>query len=325
MDIAEKRVYESTAGRSRLAVATGQGLAVVGISADVIGEFGLALREAVRDVAALGDGRVLAATDDDLVLVALAADRVADTAGTARTGAGPTDAVTIVDDAVIAAGADGTVRRAPKSAVLDADSTADSTLDSTAGSAAGSTTDSSSDDAAPWEPIGEATVRAADGRLLAAADGVYRVGAEEIEHVGLDDARDVASPEGVDASGPFAATADGLFRLGPGWVEEREGSFDLVTAADRPTATTDAQQRVHAAAGGDLFARTDDGWAAVDWPARAAVAGIAYGSDVDAAGADDTPPTFAVAEDGTVLADAGDGWRTRSIGLPDVTGCGIVR
>ena len=321
MDIAEKRVYESTAGRSRLAVATDQGLAVVGISADVIGEFGLALREAVRDVAALGDGRVLAATDDDLVLVALAADRVADTAGTARTGAGPTDAVTIVDDAVIAAGADGTVRRAPKSAVLDADSTADSTPGSSADAAA----DSAADDAASWEPIGEAAVRAADGRLLAAADGVYRVGADGIEHVGLDDARDVAAPEGVDASGPFAATADGLFRLGPGWVEEREGSFDLVTAADRPTATTDAQQRVHAAAGGDLFARTDDGWAAVDWPARAAVAGIAYGSDVDAAGADGTPPTFAVAEDGTVLADAGDGWRTRSIGLPDVTGCGIVR
>lgn len=315
MDIAEKRVYETSQGRTRLAVATGQGLAIVGISADVIGEFGLALREPVRDVAALGDGRVLAATDDDLLLVAIGEDGVAAVVGTESTGAGATDAVAIADDAVIAAGADGTVRRAPIDAVLDAD--------------AG---DPQDDARIEWTVIGEASVRAADGRLLAAADGVYRVEADGIEHVGLDDARDVAAPEGVDASGPFAATADGLYRLGPGWVEEREGRFDLVSTAAGPPATGGARHRAHAAADGDLIARTDDGWTAVDWPAGAPVAGIAYGADADAAGADvdagdvdDAPPVFAVAEDGTVLADAGDGWRTRSIGLPDVAGCAIVR
>ncbi|AGN01387.1 hypothetical protein L593_07200 [Salinarchaeum sp. Harcht-Bsk1] len=314
MDIAEKRVYETSAGRSRLAVATAQGLAVVGISADVIGEFGLALRDPVRDVAALGDGRVLAATPEDLLVVALGADRVAETVGTVPTDAGPTDAVTITGDAVIAAGADGAVRRAPMASVLDAAPAADS----------GSAT------AVAWRAIGEADVRAAGGRLLAAADGVYRVDTDAIEHVGLDDVRDVAAPGGVEAVGPFAATADGLFRLGPGWVEEREGPFDVVAAAGESASaagepTADGEQRVHAASGKDLLARTDDGWTSTDWPARAPVAGIAYGTGDDAAGAEGTPPTFAVAADGTVLADAGDGWRTRSIGLPDVAACAIVR
>jgi hypothetical protein len=335
MDIAEKRVYDSAEGRSRLAVATGHGLAVVGISADVIGEFGLAQNEPVRAVAPVGDGRLLVAAPEDLLVVALGEDGVAETVGLAGTGAGPTAAVTVADDAVIAAGTDGVVRRAPLSAVRGVLESA-AAMEDGSPSEDGATTEAGSPvdgDAVAWTELGEATVRAADGRLLAADDGVYRVGERGIDHVGLDDVRDVAAPAGVGAGSPFAATADGLYRLGPGWTEERAGSFDLVAAADSaengPPAdgSTDSRSpRSHAGtADDDLLARTGGGWTPVEWPARSAPAGIAYGTDADAAGADDEPPTFAVAADGTVLADAGEGWRTRSIGLPDVEGCAVVR
>lgn len=312
MDIAEKRVYEASAGRSRLAVATGHGLAVVGISADVIGEFGLALDEPARAVASAGDGRLFAATPEDLFLVALGEDGVAETAGIAGTGAGPTRAVTVTEGAVIACGTDGVVRRAPLSAIRSA-------LESTENGAVAET------DAVSWTELGEAAVRVADGRLLAAADGVYRVGERGLDHVGLEDVRDVAAPAGVDAAGPFAASAAGLFRLGPGWTEERAGSFDLVAAAEASTAS--GEPRAHAGtADGDVLARRDEeGWTAIEWPARSAPAGFAYGTEADAGGPDGERPTFAVAADGTVLADAGDGWRTRSIGLPDVEDCAVVR
>lgn len=286
MDIAEKRVFDAAAGRTRLAVGTGAGLAVVGISDDVIGEFGLAIRDPVRDLAAAGEGRLLVATGTDVLVVRLAGGDVAATADVVESGAGPADAVAVVDRgalagggsavAAIAAGSDGVVRRA---------SLADADADSPA---------------RDWTALGEADVRAADGRLLAAADGVYRIGDDRIDHVGLDDVRDVA------AAGPLAATADGCYRLGPGWTRDLEGTFDVV-AADRD------RDRAHAASGTDLSERTDDGWAEAAWPLAAPVAGVAYGE-----------ATYAVAADGTVLADAGDGWRTRSIGLPDVTGCVVV-
>ncbi|GAB3689271.1 hypothetical protein GCM10028857_24410 [Salinarchaeum chitinilyticum] len=304
MDIAEKRVYDAAnAGRTRLAVATGQGLAVVGISADVIGEFGLALREPVRDVVAAGDGRLLVATDEDLLVVALGDDGVAATVSSAGTGAGGTAAVTVADDAVVAAGSDGVVRRAPRSAVLG-----------TAIEHAGD------DDPAAWTDLGEATVRAADRTLLATPGGVYRAGDSSIEHVGLDDARDVAAPANGTA-GPFAATGSGLFRLGPGWTEERAGAFDLVATVDGATepASDAGDERgpaAYAAAGTDLLARTDGAWSPIEWPAASPVAGVACD--------DDGNPIYAVAADGTVCADAGDGWRTRSIGLRNVTGCCVV-
>jgi len=298
MDIAEKRVYEASAGRTRLAVATGQGLAVVGISADVIGEFGLALRESVRDVVAVGEGRLLVATEDDLRVVVLGGDGIAETVGTAATGAGPTEAVSVADvadggaSAVIAAGSDGLVRRVELSALLDAAADSDAAVD--------------------WTPLGEAAVRTADGRLLAAEDGVHRAGADGIGHVGLDDARDVAVPAAAAAFGPLAATAEGLFRLGPGWTAERSGAFDVVSA--RSSAPSEGPL-AHAGSGEELLERVDGAWGAIEWPARASVADVAYSEEA----------VYAVAKDGTVLVDAGDGWRTRSIGLPDVRRCAVVR
>lgn len=281
MDIAEKRIFDDAAGRTRLAVGTGSGLAIVGLSGDAIGEFGLALRDPIRDLAAAGAGRLLVATDEDVLLVRVAAgEAVAAVEAVTETGGGATDAVAVADDAasaadpvaaVLAAGPDGVVRRAPLAHGVG-----------------------------DWTALGEADVRAADGRLLATADGVSRAGADGIDHVGLDDARDVA------AAGPYAATADGCYRLGPGWTRELDGGFDLVEAGT-------AGERAHAAAGETLRERTGDGWVEAEWPATAPVAGVAYGE-----------ATYAVAADGTVLVDAGEGWRTRSIGLPDVTGCVVV-
>lgn len=281
MDIAEKRVFDSAAGRTRLAVGTRAGLAIVGSSGDVIGEFGLALREPVRDLAAAGEGRLLVATDEDVLLVRVAAgEDVAALEDVAETGAGAADAVAVADGAAIVAGSDGVVRRAEFDGADGLDTT----------------------------EIGEADVRAADGRLLAAADGVYRVrvagvGGREsdaTDHVGLDDARDVA------AAGPFAATGDGCYRLGPGWLRDLEGGFDVVAA-------TPDGGRAHAAADVDLHERAGDGWVEAAWPADAPVGDLAYGE-----------ATYAVARDGTVLVDATDGWRTRSIGLPDTRCCVVV-
>lgn len=307
MDIAEKRVYDASAGRTRLAVATEQGLAIVGISADVVGEFGLALRDPVRDVAAMGDGRLLVATPEDLLVVALGEDGVAETAGTARTGVGATAAVAIAagsaGDAaathrdVVAAGSDGVVRRASLSAVLGrvgADVGGDRGVD--------------------WTDLGEATVRRADGPLLATPDGVYRAGPSSIDRVGLDDVRDVAVPTDDAGVGPFAATSEGLFRLGPGWTEERSGTFELVTTAS--AGDEGIAPAAHARSGEDLLAREDGEWSTVEWPAGAAVA--------DVSSAVDGSSVYAVATDGTVLADAGDGWRTRSIGLRGVSSSAVV-
>lgn len=305
MDIAEKRVYDASAGRTRLAVATEQGLAVVGISADVIGEFGLALRESVRDVVPMGDGRLLVATETDLLVVALGGDGIAEVADSERTGAGGTAAVTIADDAVIAAGSDGVVRRASLSAVLGA-----------------ATEEYGGDHAVAWTDLGEVTVRSADGTLMATPEGVYRVTGSSIEYVGLDDVQDVAAPERGVGVGPFAATSEGLFRLGPGWTEERSGAFDLVATADPGEQSASSHTgksgapTAHAGAGDDLFARVDGEWSSVEWPAGSPVAGLASG--------DGGRPIYAAAANGTVLADAGDGWRTRSIGLRGVVGCCVV-
>ena len=335
MDIAEKRVYEDRDGRTRLAVGTGAGLAVVGLSGAVVGEFGLALRSAVRDVAAAGDGRVLVATDEDVHLVLLGPDDggIADVERIDATGAGTADAVTLYDGHVVAAGRDGVVRRAPLGDGIGHDGPGDDTVGLDSVRDGSMETEHTLD----WDRLGDATVRAADGPLLAASDGVYRVGADGIDHVGLDDARDVV------AAGPLAATGEGCFRLGPGWTAELDGAFDVVAAArTQPEASRErspsrssgasraldederpsAGDLAHAAAGSTLYAyegneagRLSDGeWTEVAWPANAPVAGVDYGE-----------ATYAVATDGTVLADDGSGWRTRSIGLPDVVGCTVVR
>lgn len=161
-----------------------------------------------------------------------------------------------------------------------------------------------------WTPLGTVdAVTALSGDLVGTSDGVYRVVGDDLAAVGLVDVRDVAA-DGV----PLAATADGLYRLGNGWLREREGDFAVV-------GTDSGSDRAHAATAATLFARGDDGWTAVDLPVAEPVVDVAYGECV-----------YAVTRDGTFLveaaadhtADGTGGWRPRALGLPDVTAVAVV-
>lgn len=144
-----------------------------------------------------------------------------------------------------------------------------------------------------WGTIGEIEEPSRfDGSLLA-ADGVYRVG-DDCTYSGLDSVADVA------AAVPLAATASGVYRLGNGWMDERGGDFSAV-ASDGV--------RTHAVREGDLLARPAPGeWVAVDVPTDDPVVDVAYTPDAVAA----------VTESGTMLVAAGEGWRTRELGVRGV-------
>ncbi|MDR9429617.1 MAG: hypothetical protein RI568_02795 [Natronomonas sp.] len=150
-----------------------------------------------------------------------------------------------------------------------------------------------------WETVAEIDgVRAIDDGMVAAESGVYRL---DGTHVGLDDVRDVSG-----SGTPLAATGDGLYALANGWVRALDGAFRCVSSDG---------ERAHAATRETLYERSDDGeWTAVDLPVDGAVVDVAYGGD----------GTYAVTEAGVFLADVGDGWRHRSIGLSGVSGMAIV-
>jgi hypothetical protein len=147
-----------------------------------------------------------------------------------------------------------------------------------------------------WTTLGDVgTPRAVDGGMIAAESGVHQVVGDDLRHVGLDGVHDVHG-RGM----PLAATDGGLYRLGNGWMVERDGSFGVVSADA-------ADDRAHAAGDGGLFAREAVGeWVPVDAPTVPVDVGY-----TDAA-------TVAVTETGTLLADAGDGWRTRELGVTGV-------
>jgi hypothetical protein len=149
-----------------------------------------------------------------------------------------------------------------------------------------------------WTALGEVdAVRALDGELIAAESGVHHT-RDGLPHAGLDDARDVA------AAGPLAATGAGVYRLGNGWLEGVSGDARVVAAEGR---------RAHAVVAETLYARTGDGWRATDPPVDAAIADVAHG-----------PAVYAVTESGTVLVDAGDGWRSRALGIGDVAALAVA-
>ena len=142
-----------------------------------------------------------------------------------------------------------------------------------------------------WTDAGriESAVRAADGDLIAAAGGVF---AADGARLGLDDVRDVA------ADG-WAATGDGLYRRADGeWTRERDGDFVAVTTAG---------DRVIAATADAVTVRRDGSWTHTETPVSEPVADVGTASGL-----------LAVTEAGTVLVDAGDGWRSRSLGVPEV-------
>ncbi|MFO7833159.1 MAG: hypothetical protein R6V31_03675 [Halohasta sp.] len=193
--LTEKRVFGDKSGTTELFVASETGLVGVSVSADQIGEFGLAHRGPVGAVAASDEG-VLIGTDDGL-----------EHSGPAETAAeraqwrtfDPVDAPVGAVDAVgwgpggpVAAGDDHLVGRLNDE----------------------------------WVSLGHIEdVRAVDGGLVAADNGVYRLTTAGVDHVGLDDVRDVAGH-----GQPLAATADGLFALANGWQSVADGAFDRVAS-----------------------------------------------------------------------------------------------
>lgn len=157
------------------------------------------------------------------------------------------------------------------------------------------------DDGSPeadWEPLGSVDdVRALDGRLVAAVDGIHRVTASGLVDAGLDDARDVAA-----RIAPLAATAAGLYELGNGWMVAREGPYGIVA--------TDGEQAHAVAADGTVLERETGGgeWTELETPAEDAIADFAYTDDA----------VVAATESGSLLANAGEGWRSRRIGVTGV-------
>lgn len=147
-----------------------------------------------------------------------------------------------------------------------------------------------------WETLAALEdVGAIDGDMVAAASGVHRL---DGTHVGLEAACDVAT-----SGRPLAATDTGLYYLANGWMRALDGQFRAV-ASDGETA--------HAASRESLYEADDDDWRPVSLPVDGTVADIAYGD-----------ATYAVTEDGTFLANAGDGWRHRTLGLPGVVGVAV--
>ena len=239
ISLEEKRVYAGGSARPAF-VATDAGLARVSVSGDLVGEFGLAVRESATDVAT-ADGRVVAATDE--------VRQLTDDGSQALGFAGAN--VVGFADGIVAAG-DGRLARY--------------------------------DDEA-WTTLAEIEGATAIGDgIVATESGVVGFGGESR---GLDSVRDV--------TGEYAATADGLYR-GPDWEQIREGSFRAVaTYESRLLAVTDS---------GSLLDHDDGEWRDLDAPG--AVADAALTAD----------GIYAITTDGTFLADAGDGWRSRVLGLP---------
>ncbi|GGM58262.1 hypothetical protein J2752_001100 [Halarchaeum rubridurum] len=280
----EKRVYAEQTGTETLLVGTDRGLAAVAVSGDQIGEFALCTTTEVRDVAVSGTTAAVADREDVRTTDA-GRDAVTGDPAFSETGFGDAVAVSYADGALLAAGPKGRVAARENDA---------------------------------WAERGTAPeARRADGALLATVDGVYRVTDADVAHAGLDDTRDVAAGstrrrargtangEGRPAStGPWAATADGVYRLGNGWLAERDGRATAVAArADHAAAVVEDT----------LYEHDGDGWRERDCPLTD-LADVAYG-----AGA-----LYAVDSSGTVAVDAGHGWRTRTIGLPGVAAIGVV-
>jgi len=298
ISLSEKRMYGETRPETHAYVASGLGVTRVETAGGQIGRFSLAHRCSARDIAGQS-GEIAVATEESVL--------VSTDDGFAETGFGPATAVSYDADGLVAAGA-GRIARY--------------------------------DDGEWWEMGAVEDVRALAADLVAAADGVY--GLPGCAYLGLHDATDVA--------GPFAATADGLYRrdaetgtVGPAenWTPVRSGAHSVVAsdggrvyppgASDggrvHPPGASDGG-RVHTADADGLYELTDrDGaspdphWQPCDLPVRERVVDVAYGAD-----------TYAITEDGTFLVDTADestadgrgGWRSRSLGVPEVVGVAVA-
>ncbi|WP_058367701.1 HVO_0234 family beta-propeller protein [Haloparvum sedimenti] len=314
ISLAEKRVYAGSAGRTDVYLASGMGLVRVAVSADKIGEFGIAERADARDVAVAGGPakadadanerprrRLALATAEDLLVARLPSSAEApDAPARSRadasleftsTGLGPTAAVGVHDGAFVAATADGDVRRVDPEAAVGTE--ADHVAETAAGTRLGR--------------VEEPT--AVDGPLVAAADGVHRVVGDTLERVGLSKVRDVAGT-GV----PLAATATGLYWLGNGWMDALDGGFRAVAAdGDGHALAVDdgGDLSIHRGRRGEF---STDEWDAASLPVADPVAAVGYGPGL----------ALAATDAGTLCVDAGDGWRHRTVGVREVRGLTAV-
>lgn len=151
-------------------------------------------------------------------------------------------------------------------------------------------------EAGDWTAVGsvDGEVRAFDGSFAATETGVYQVEAAAVSYVGLDDVADVSA-----ARLPVAATADGLYQLGNGWMRQLDGVYHAVTT-DRTSSRTYA-------AGADVSVRDDGEWERQSVPTDEPITAIVASGAV-----------YAVTADGTLLANAGDGWRSHALGLSEI-------
>lgn len=286
--IEEKRVYGDREGATEAYVSSSIGVVRVRVADDTVGEFGLCDRCTAHDVAA-ADGIVAVATDEDVRLLVPPAEgdeSAADDPALIETGFGPAVAVGLDDAGLLAASPDGEIAR------LAGDVPADD---------------------GDWESIEAAgidTVCAIDGDLIGTDDGVYRVHDGTLDHAGLTAVRDVSA-----AGVPLAATGDGLYKLGNGWMQVLEGSFEVV-AAD-PRSDRGRLTRAHAISGETVYAYGEDDWQEYD-RSGSPIVGVGYGET-----------WYAVTERGTFLSatptDANGPWRSRTLGVGDVTGLAVLR
>lgn len=146
-----------------------------------------------------------------------------------------------------------------------------------------------------WESVGTvSSVRALDGPLVAANTGVYRIG-DGLDIAGLDDVTDV-SATGI----PLAATSEALYSLGNGWMNELAGDFRAVSSDG---------ERAAAVGTDGVYARQEAGWHPLDVPTDETVVDVGFGSGM----------TILATDGGTLLLNHEGDWRSRALGLRNVS------
>ncbi len=250
--LTEKRVFGSKHGTTELFVASETGLLGVTVSADQIGEFGLAIRGPTSAVAA-GDGGVLAGTDRTVQYSPPTdGDSTAQSRAFEAVGGELDDR--IVD---LTWGPDGPIAVTARQVWIPTE---------------WPTANEASRADVEWKSVGELDeIRAVSGSLVAAGDGVYRLTGGSFDHVGLSAVRDIAA-HGT----PLAATDEGLFSLGNGWQQVATGAFRRVGSDGHGHAHAIGDTVLHRSA-------SSNEWTEDELPVDSAVVDIGYGGGLVAA------------------------------------------
>ncbi|RRJ31054.1 HVO_0234 family beta-propeller protein [Halocatena pleomorpha] len=252
--IEEKRVFDTSTGKTDVFVATGLGIARVECSGGLVGGFELVHQCTATDIATAG-GRIAVGTET-AVLVWRDGDFVAtgfrsQTDQQQATERNPVSAVGF---------SDGLVAAGPTRIARHTDGTwRDLRVEGT-------------DSDVP-------EVNAFAGPLVATDAGVYRVENESLSSVGLEDVRDVSV-----AGTPLAGTETGLYRLENGWEPAFEKSVHCLASDGN---------RVHVGTDEGVFVRSkrpesSEQWERVALPTPERIAGIAYGESTYAVTVDGT-------------------------------------